>query len=85
MTFVRKYLYDWLVKKILGGVVGGVQGWIVSFVFGKVWDKWLRPGLLFLWRKAEMVWRKYANGKKIKKVREAKTVDEASDSFHDLP
>jgi len=72
-------------KKILGGAVGGIWGWLVSFLFGRVWKKWIVPAYKLGMRKAKTAIKKPFYMKKAKDLEDAKTDDERDSAIDDLP
>jgi len=85
LEYLRKFLYDWLLRRLLGSAVGWTWALAYRVVFGILWNRYLYPVLLTLWRKAETAVRKYGSRKKIKKVREAEGEEEFDEAFDDLP
>lgn len=83
--FAEKYLYKWLIKKVFGGAIGGVKGWIVSKLYNYGWKKVIKPFLLSLFRKGEVAHQKKKNEKNLKELNEAKTEQEFDNSVDNLP
>jgi hypothetical protein len=85
VSWAKKWLLDFLFKKILGGVVGGIKGWLLTTVFNKVWKEMIQPRFDWAFRELGAWWRKREYMRKAKAVKDAKTKDELRDSFDDMP
>lgn len=84
LNFSKNWLYKFLIKKIFGGAIGGVWGWVVSLVFDYGWKKAIQPFLNWLFRKGKTYYQRKKNNKKLKDLEDAKTEkewDEASDNI----
>lgn len=85
LAFAKKWLYQFLIKKIFGAALGGIKGWVVSLVFDFVWSKYLKPGGQWALRKIEMIYRSNENAKKIKELEDAKDEKSFDDASDNLP
>ena len=65
--------------------IGGVWGWLASFVFGIVWARALEPAIRFVFRKARKQYVENENKKAAEKLREAKTDKEVDEAIDDMP
>ena len=81
----RKWLWEFLCKKIFGSVIGGVKGFIAKWLFGKLWGEILKPLILKAWRKTVKFFNRIKYKKKAEALRESKTEDEFNSAVDDLP
>jgi len=85
IDWVRKWIYEWLIKRIFGAALGGIKGWIVRLVFNIGWKRWLKPLVQYGLRQAEMVYRKYQTRKGLKDLQDANSETEIDSSIDRLP
>lgn len=85
MNFANKWLYRWLVKKIFGGALGGIKGWLVSMVFGYIWENLIKPLVKWASRKGKTWWHSRKNDEDLEELHDAKTEAEFDKSVDNLP
>lgn len=71
--------------KIFGRVVGGVKGYIITKIVGRLVDKVIKPAYKWATRKTYIFFKKFKFKKAGKKVEEAESENDFNDSFDDLP
>jgi hypothetical protein len=85
LAWLRKWVLDWLLKKILGTAIGGVWGWLATFFFDIAWKKWIVPLWKTAVRKGESAIKKPIYKKKAEKLEDAKTKEEFDSAVDNLP
>ena len=85
MPWLRKWIFDWLIKKVLGSTVGGFKGFLAKWLFGKLWDKIIKPLFLKGLRKATTAINRYKYKRKAKELNDADTKSEFDSATDDLP
>jgi len=84
VVYLKKSLLGILFKR-LAISVGGLKGWLVSYIFNKVWEFTINPILKYLKRKLNLFILKRKNKKKIDALKKARGKNEILDKFNDLP
>jgi hypothetical protein len=82
--FIKKLAIKALLKKIFGAAIGGVQGFIATWVIGKLWDKYLRPFLMWSLRKLEIIAKRPHRKKEADKLIEANNEQAVLDALDNL-
>jgi hypothetical protein len=84
VDFLKEIAVKFALKKIFGAVIGGVQGFVVSFIVGKLWDKYLKPLFLWAFRKLEILAKRPFRKKEAEELLNANTnqdIDAAIDNL----
>jgi uncharacterized membrane protein required for colicin V production len=85
LDWLKKWLIGYLFKKILGGMVGGIKGFLLKLVINYAWKKVLKPALHWLSRKADTAMKRPIYKKKAKDLEGAKNEDDFDSAVDDLP
>lgn len=81
---LEKLALKTLMKKLFGAVLGGVQGFLVTFLFGRVWKQWVRPLLMWAWRKAVILSKRPARRKQAEELFKAEDEKAILDAINNL-
>ena len=82
--WLRKLVIKFALKKIFGALVGGIKGFIASYILGKLWDRILKPAVLWLGRKVPIWIKRPFRKKKAKALQEAKSEADVDSAVDDL-
>ena len=83
--WLRKLVIKFALKKIFGAVVGGIKGFIATYIIGKLWDKWLKAPTLWLGRKIPIWIKRPFRKKKAKKLQGAKSEEDVDSAVDNMP
>lgn len=84
LSWLRKWVLEFLMKKILGRVIGGPWGWVFAFVFDRIWNPYIVPAYKSTIRFVKKYFRKkelVKKGKKTEEAKDAKGWKNAIDNF----
>lgn len=85
LAFGKKWILEWLFKKIFGAVVGGIKGWLLTKVYEYLWKKVIKPKAQEAFRWVTRLYKDWQYQKKAKKVKEADNEDDWDSSVDNLP
>lgn len=85
LAFIKKYLYELLIKKLFGAALGGVKGFVIQTLYNRLWKETFRPFLLRMYRKAKTAIRRVFKKSAAKDLEDAKTKDEFESATDNLP
>ena len=85
ISWLREKFVEILLKKFLGGAVGGVKFWLLKTIIGRIWKKRVRPILFSIYRKIDTFLKKIKYKKKAKALNESKNDDEFDSAADNMP
>lgn len=82
---LKKYVTKIVLKKAFGAALGGVKGFIATYLVGKVWNKYIQPWIDRGARKAKREVREDKYQGIVDEAKKAETMEDFDNSTRDLP
>jgi len=85
IAYLKKYLYEFLIKRIFGAAIGGIKGFLVEKLYNYGWKKVVLPKILMVFRKVKTAYKRVVYRKQAKELIDAETKDEFESGADNMP